>query len=79
MKSTNQNSDALLKRARESNEFIEEFKSAFLSATVVRIKNPKGDVVWCCADGEWRGPEFQDYEVDQDMNVYADSAGIGNN
>lgn len=60
----------LISKLKEAHEFVEAFKSAVLSGTVIRIKNSKGDVVWCCADGEWRDSKFEGYEVDQDMNLY---------
>lgn len=61
----------LIQKLRESNEFCEGFKSAILANTVIRIRNEREDVVWCCADDVWRDERFSKFTVDQDMNLYA--------
>lgn len=62
---------ALVVKLKNCHTFCEDFKSAVLANTVIRIRNAKDDVVWCCADGEWRDKRFKSFTVDQDMNLYA--------
>lgn len=56
----------------ESNERVENFKTAIIGHIVVKIKDPNTrQVLWSCATDEWTDKRFEGLEVEQDMNVMA--------
>jgi hypothetical protein len=62
--------DKFLDKVLKSHELVENFKSAFLGSTRVRILDKDGNMVWSCADEYWRDKRFEGLEVEQDMDIY---------
>lgn len=63
---------------KKSNELVENFKTAILGHTVVKIVDPKTrEVLWSCATDEWSDRRFDGLEVEQDTNGVSCHKGFG--